>query len=262
MGCHSHDAEERYSEIEWYDNYLKWYVRERDKTFNEEERKQVKRAHKLAETTLDEFKVHRWVVLDEDVGALHVTIENATCEEDIQQFLEEHPEILARHLGTGASRWCLPKKRLGSEYVPDFLLAEVSSIGLEWLGVELENPNAILFNRRGDPSAALTHAIRQITDWRAWLKDNIDYARRPRDKNGLGLVDIDANLRCYILIGRRKDLSDMTRARRRQMNQDLRVNIHTYDWLAEVAEECSRSISENRKEFFRKLYKGEAPFCE
>ena len=32
--------------------------------------------------------------------------------------------------------------------------------------------------RNGDPSHALSHAMRQILDWRSWLTANIDYARR------------------------------------------------------------------------------------
>jgi len=222
MGYHKRKAEKRYSDVKWYDEYIKQYMRVRK--FNEEEKERVQRAHGLA-PTLDEFKVRRWVVSKGAVRQLRATIESASAEKDIQQFLEEHPEILAHYLGTGHGRWCIPQKRLGAEHVPDFLVAELSSIGFAWFGVELKNPNAMLFNRKGDPSAALTHAIRQVADWRAWLKNNIDYAQRLRHKNGLGLIDIDANLPCYILIGRREVLSDNTRARRRQMNEDLNVQI-------------------------------------
>ena len=33
--------------------------------------------------------------------------------------------------------------------IPDYLLAEMSSVGLEWHGVELESPSAELFTNSG-----------------------------------------------------------------------------------------------------------------
>jgi hypothetical protein len=47
-------------------------------------------------------------------------------------------------------------------------VGEKSSLGYEW--IELESPILRMFNANGDPSKYLTHAIRQILDWRAWLK--------------------------------------------------------------------------------------------
>ena len=41
---------------------------------------------------------------------------------------------------------------------------------------------------------SVNHAIGQIRDWRQWLMDNIDYARRPKEQNGLGLVGIDPSV--------------------------------------------------------------------
>jgi hypothetical protein len=66
----------------------------------------------------------------------------------------------------GRAAWVKPKQRLGSEYEMDFLIAQQRSSGLIFYAVELEPPQAILFTKKGDPPAALTHAFRQISDWR------------------------------------------------------------------------------------------------
>lgn len=60
-----------------------------------------------------------------------------------------------------------------------------------------------MFNKSGDPSRYLWHAIRQIIDWRVWLEFNRDYAARSPDDGGLGLADISPSVPGLILIGRR-----------------------------------------------------------
>ena len=39
--------------------------------------------------------------------------------------------------------------------------------------VELESHNAKSFTKKGDYTKELTHAIKQIIDWRSWISDNI-----------------------------------------------------------------------------------------
>ena len=185
---------------------------------------------------------------------LHCSAENATAlaecltrargEEDIQKFLESNPLLLAMHLGGGHGRWVLPKQRLGSEHVTDFVIGERSSIGFEWYAVELESPHAKMFTKKGDPSHALTHAIRQIQDWRAWLQRNQNYAARNRDESGLGLTDIIGDVPGLILIGRRADVPKGTEERRRQMIRDLKIRIQTYDWLLESVRNAAEAIEE------------------
>jgi len=175
-------------------------------------------------------------ISQEDVDSLRSALNSAEGEVEMQAYLEEHPIALIQHLGGGHGRWVISHKRLGAELVPDFLIGERSSLGFEWYGVELESPTASLFNTSGDPSATLTHAIRQIIDWRVWLEKNLDYAVRPRDKQGLGLTDINGKLPGLILIGRRDSLDPSTRERRRQISGDLRIQIHTYDWLVDMVQ--------------------------
>ena len=158
-------------------------------------------AEQLAADPLKDFFTWWDPVTASDCQALHAAIEEAKREEDVQQYLQEHPSCLIQHLGGGHGRWVIPKQRLGSEHVTDFLIAHRHSFGFEWQAVELESPLRPMFNKHGDPSQYLNHAIRQLTDWRAWLKTNQSYAARPRSEGGLGLTDIDANIRGLIVIG-------------------------------------------------------------
>lgn len=185
----------------------------------------------LAADPLKDFFTWWDHVTASDYAALKAALDSAKREEDIQHFLQEHPACLIQHLGGGHGRWVIPKQRLGSEHVTDFMIAERHSFGFEWQAIELESPLRPMFNKNGDPSQYLNHAIRQLTDWRAWLKANQAYAARPRSEGGLGLTDIDANARGLILIGRRESIDAETTARRRQMVQDLNIDIHSYDYL-------------------------------
>lgn len=179
----------------------------------------------------------RWDhVTPDELSALASVLDGATREEDIQQFLQLNPHILIQHLGGGHGLWVIPKQKLGAEHVTDFLIAERHSFGFEWQAVELESPLRAMFNKNGDPSQCLNHAIRQITDWRAWLKSNQAYAARPKTDGGLGLTDIDANVKGLILIGRRAAIDPETNARRRQLVQDLNIEIHSFDYLLQSLE--------------------------
>jgi hypothetical protein len=163
-------------------------------------------------------------------AALRECLQTATAERVVQSVLEEYPVLLARVLGGGHGRWVIPQKRLGAEKVPDFIVGEKSSLGYEWTLVELESPIVRMFNANGDPSKYLNHAIRQILDWRAWLKQNLNYAQRSRDAQGLGLHDIDPNSPGLILLGRREK-NYTTRVRRRQYAYEHNIRIHSIDWL-------------------------------
>ena len=156
-------------------------------------------------------------------------------EAEMHSFLEAHPEYLVQVMAGGHGRYQLSKKRLGAEFVPDFLVAELSSIGIEWHAVEIESPRVVACRKDGLPALGLNKAIGQIRDWRKWLQDNIDYARRPREQNGVGLVGIDSRVPGLIIIGRRQEFPSRYNEFRRQMIDRDRIVIHSYDWLVDVA---------------------------
>ncbi len=199
----------------------------------------------IAEDPLGEFFVWWDNISIKDISALEESLNTARNENDIQSFLQLNPILLLQHLGGGHGRWVIPKQRLGAEYVTDFLIGERSSIGFEWQAVELESPNVPMFNKKGDPSKELTHAIRQIQDWRAWLSRNQNYAARPKAEGGLGLSDIISTLHGLILLGRRKDINPSTSELRRQMVHNSNISIHSYDFLIDCAKGRVESLSRN-----------------
>lgn len=195
------------------------------------ELEQSRMYHQLARTYLNEYETNFLEITSDDVNELVSIIEHSTREEDVQQFLTSHPSILTHYLGGGHGRYCLPKKSLGGMYIPDFLLADLNSKGISWYVVELKNPQAKMFNENGDNSKELNQAIKQIRNYRIWLSNHLNGARKLRQETGLGLIGIRSELKCLILIGRRRDLDDSTNEYRDTLDNEINGEIHTYDWL-------------------------------
>ncbi len=190
--------------------------------------------------------VHWDDITAEEIDAYRAVLETANDERPLQKHLALHPILLVQHLGGGHGRWVLSQKRLGAEYVTDFVIGERSSSGFEWQFVELQSPRGQLFvPSSGRQSKQLDEGLRQINEWRRWLAANRDYARRPRDQNGLGLVNVSADDPGLLLIGRETDLTPTDRDRRRQLAAKLNVNIRTYDWLVRRAEARLQGLQRN-----------------
>lgn len=192
--------------------------------------------HQLARTYLKDYEASYFRITKQDIDELVSIIENSDKEEDVQQFLQSHPTILTHYL-RGHGKYCVPKKSLGGMFIPDFVLADLSSLGLSWYIVELKNPKARMFNEDGHVSKYLNDALQQIRDYRDWLKNNLNEARNLRQDKGLGLIGIEPELECLILIGRRRDLDEDLLDTRRRMNREINGEIRTYDWLIEQAQE-------------------------
>jgi len=204
--------------------------------------------HGRADKELKQYLVFWNKITADHIIALKQVLKEAKVEEDLQKFLTENSIFLIQHLGGGHGRYVLPKPRLGAELIPDFLIAEMSSIGIEWYGIELESPLAEMFTSSGQPSHLVTQAIQQVVEWRAWLESNLAYARSPKSENGLGLVGITPDLPATILIGRRdRKFPPNFNAFRKQTKSRQNIEIHTYDWLVEQAEIRVRALQEWRR---------------
>jgi antiviral defense system Shedu protein SduA len=192
--------------------------------------------HRLSRDPLRDFHVAWDVVWPQDVKELERVLKRARDERPLQAHIEDNPFVLVEHLGGGHGRWVIPQKRLGGEFVTDFMICERDSNGNHWKAVELESPGARRFTKKGEPSAELNHAIQQIRSWRRWLTANIDYARRPLDKSGLGLTGITGNVKGLIIMGRReRDCPDNFDPGEvfNQIEDESRITIHSYDWLVD-----------------------------
>ncbi len=159
-------------------------------------------------------------------------VDGAEDERPIQRFLSDHQHMLACLLGDRL-RYSVALPRLGSQYVPDFVIAGVDSLGIRWVLVELETPNTAMYLTDGKQFSGKTrNALSQVVDWRHWLSENLSYARSPKDRDGLGLIDIAPKPPAVVVIGRRSGLSAAREAARHD-SVDRNIEIQTYDRLFE-----------------------------
>lgn len=183
-------------------------------------------------------ELEKWFVTtplhETQVQAFEDVIDSAMDERPIQKFIAENPQILASLLG-GNERYCIPLKRLGDRYVPDFVLGSVDSLGIRWHFVELETPRSGIYTGRGEGLDKFARkGSDQITDWRKWVAENLAHARGRRSDGGLGLFDIEGHAPGFVIVGRRdrmpSSVSESIRLEQRNRNN---TEIHSYDWLLE-----------------------------
>ncbi len=85
-------------------------------------------------------------------------VANASQERPVQEFLEQHPVLLAQF----HARKVFTKQSIIGKYETDFVILD--SHGLLRF-IELERPNLKLFKVDGHPTAKLMHAYGQVRDW-------------------------------------------------------------------------------------------------
>jgi len=158
-------------------------------------------------------------------GEFDRILSDAADERPLQTLLASYPILLGPLAPPGGNYWCLDRPELGAEYIPDFLLASITSIGFQWVAIELENPNERVLTKAGLPARKLAEALGQIRDWRTWLTDNVAYAREER-----GLKDIDGNCQAFVIIGRRSSLDSKQIKKYRALSADA-VTVMSYDRL-------------------------------
>jgi hypothetical protein len=192
--------------------------------------------YKVSETDLRELR--RWhasgAPTAADAAALSDALRGAIDEKPLQEVLRRHPQILAHLVTSHHGGFVLPEVQLGVHYRADFFVAGMTSLGLRWTLVELESPAAALTIADGQPSKQLRKGLKQISDWREWLQENLDHARKARRHLGLGLFGIRPQARGLIIIGRGR-LSTETDAMRNLLWEKQQVDVRTYDWLVREA---------------------------
>lgn len=160
---------------------------------------------------------------------------DAADERPLQRLLAISPTLLGPLVPPGGNYWCLDRPQLGAEYIPDFLLASITSIGFKWVAIELESPNEKALTKAGLPARKLAGALGQVRDWRTWLTDNVAYAREE-----LGLKDIAGTCDAFVIIGRRSSLDPKQIKKYRALSADG-VTVMSYDRLRDAIRNSTRS---------------------
>jgi len=139
-----------------------------------------------------------------------------TKEEELQLFLKANPFVLH------PSAECIPKKRLGEDFVTDFVLVSTTTQGPTYILVELERSSHAILTKDLVLSGPANHAIKQTRDWDVWLEKNKAYIQ-----NKLPGFETPTYL---IVIGRGHLLSDDERAYLRSYNREWKsTTLLTYD---------------------------------
>ena len=128
----------------------------------------------------------------------------------LQAYLTNHPILLNPSYKT-----LHPQFRLGSEYVPDFIIETYDG---NYTLVEIEKPTDRLYLNNGDPSSALTHAEQQVLNWQSWVRQNIAYLRY---ESNLMMNDPEG----LVVIGRCSQLNDDEMQKLDERNRSLRGHL-------------------------------------
>lgn len=172
---------------------------------------------------------------------LESLINDDVSENTLQKHIENHPYILSQQFSH--CHHVFPKVALGNQYETDFICLDIPSSGKEWIGVELEIPGKNVITKSGRKTADLEHAIQQIRDWRSWVTENLDYARKDKAKNGLGLSDIIPRFSGFVIIGRRKEFTSKFNELRKQIFRDELIEIRSWDGIIEWAYKRAKVFS-------------------
>jgi hypothetical protein len=187
---------------------------------------------------LEQYIVEDVVPTPEAIRALEELMESGERrEERFQQVLTAHPALLASLVIGNWQTYVIPKVRLGSEFVPDYLVLGLNSLGPQWLTVEIEAPHHRIEIASGDLSQATRHAVRQVVDWRDWLTDEIAYAQRT-----LGLYGLTNRAPGLVIIGRSEPSMERASERSRS-GEDSDIAIHSWDWLLRNARNFTRGYA-------------------
>ncbi len=171
-------------------------------------------------------------------------LDDAQDEKPLQEFFEKNPAALLTGILRPHRAWVLPRQILpkpeGGFWVPDFMICDWTSVGPQWLIVELESPTGKPTNTKGI-SAKLRDAQQQIEDYRGHLQRNAALLR-----DG-GFPGIQGNVPAWILIGRRGTRSTVEQNRLANLRQ-YNIEVATYDRVLYEFQERVSAEQRTRRE--------------
>lgn len=158
---------------------------------------------------------------------------DASKEEELQTFLKDNTLLLH------PSATVIPKKKLGEDFVTDFVLLRSTSMGPVYTLIELERANYKLLTQTDETmTSSLVHAHGQTRDWDVWIEKHKSYLR---DKlPGFETPEY------WIIIGRSTELTETQKAKLRSYNRGLNnTTIKTYDDLLVEFRESIKNLEQH-----------------
>ena len=155
-------------------------------------------------------------ILQQMADTFEGLLNEETKEEELQIFLKQHSFMLH------PSAECIPKQKLGEDFVTDFVLVATSMQGPSYIFVEIEHASHPVLTKDLTLSSAASHAIRQVHDWDVWLESNKSYIQ-----NRLPGFETPTYM---VVIGHGHRLSDVEKCYLRSYNRDWKNTcLLTYD---------------------------------
>ena len=150
------------------------------------------------------------------ISSFEKLLENDEREEVYQNFLFENPIFL-----DPLASEVIPKKKLGVEYVTDFVIRRLDN---KYVVVEIEKPSTPIFTKKDDFTSEFNHAFGQIIDFLEWIDTNGQYAR--------SLMPNVSTPKGLLIIGLMKNFTDrqILKLKRYSLNSKF-VEILTFDDL-------------------------------
>lgn len=171
-----------------------------------------------------------------EVWAGFVTLMNnpRSNEESFHKYMVTYPTLIPIYWPS--ENIVYSKFKLGAQHTTDFAFCRMDTPGVQWHLIEIEKPKDRLFTKDGNPSARLTHAIRQCLDWRTWFEENREYIANnfPRpDTKGFFAERIGtfrlSEPQITIIMGRRQEVTFQNIPLLRHLGGA--INIRTFDSL-------------------------------
>lgn len=138
-------------------------------------------------------------------------LDTANSEQDIQDFLERHPELLPGlyDLHNGPLHGVIVSKfPFGADYKCDFAFVTRHSMALQFTFIEIKDPKIAVFNKDGSFTKAFNRARLQIADWQIWVEKNLDTLMNMFSPmfDTYNAWNDRKDFRFYLMCGRRNDV--------------------------------------------------------
>lgn len=115
-----------------------------------------------------------------------------------------------------------PKKKLGEDFITDFVLVNPCDQGPSYTLVEIEKPSHPILLQDNSLSSQTNHAIKQTRDWDVWLEKNKAYLQ--------GKLPGFETPSYLVVIGRGNSLDEKAKSYLRSYNRDWKnLELLTYD---------------------------------
>ena len=190
---------------------------------------------------------------------LNNLLDSETGERKVVQFLAKHPELLFDYFVNprGHCQYVLTEVSLGGDYYMDAVVLNGYSGAWEGYFIEFEPIGDKVFNRDRTPTPRTKNALKQIADWREYMRLNPTQFRRklakrcqthdllrapepdvePRTYSNHPLKDPESFMweHFWIISGRRNQLSRGVRALMARQQSETHIYMSSYDGFLDLA---------------------------